>query len=117
MGSAITYARRYALTAMLGMITEYDDAKTAKMPPKQKTISNGNQTVRHNGKDYQTFNGYHRQQSAPERERYEPDFEVLPEEEFYFVRIGEDYEDKEISSLWWDNPFNISFCREIVLDC
>lgn len=34
MGSAITYARRYALTAMLGMITEDDDAEAAKLPPK-----------------------------------------------------------------------------------
>lgn len=34
MGSAITYARRYALTAMLGMITEDDDAESAKLPPK-----------------------------------------------------------------------------------
>ena len=36
MGSAITYARRYALTAMLGMVTEDDDgegAKNGKKPP------------------------------------------------------------------------------------
>lgn len=32
MGSAITYARRYALTAMLGMITEDDDGELAKIP-------------------------------------------------------------------------------------
>ena len=32
MGSAITYARRYALTSMLGMITEDDDAESAKDP-------------------------------------------------------------------------------------
>lgn len=32
MGSAITYARRYALTAMLGMITEDDDGEAAKSP-------------------------------------------------------------------------------------
>lgn len=30
MGSAITYARRYALTAMLGMITEDDDGESAR---------------------------------------------------------------------------------------
>lgn len=30
MGSAITYCRRYALTAMLGMVTEDDDAEGAK---------------------------------------------------------------------------------------
>lgn len=35
MGSAITYARRYALTAMLGIITEEDDdGEAAKMHPK-----------------------------------------------------------------------------------
>lgn len=34
MGSAITYARRYALTAMLGMITEDDDGESAKVNPK-----------------------------------------------------------------------------------
>lgn len=34
MGSAITYARRYALTAMLGMVTEDDDGESAKIPPK-----------------------------------------------------------------------------------
>ena len=39
------------------------------------------------------------------------------DEEFYFVRVGEDYDDNEIDGLWWDNPFNISFCRELVLDC
>ena len=34
MGSAITYARRYALTAMLGMVTEDDDGESAKISPK-----------------------------------------------------------------------------------
>ena len=34
MGSAITYARRYALTAMLGMVTEDDDGEAAKISPK-----------------------------------------------------------------------------------
>lgn len=41
MGSAITYARRYALTAMLGMVTEDDDGEGAKAVsktmPKQAT--------------------------------------------------------------------------------
>lgn len=32
MGSAITYARRYAITAMLGMVTEDDDGEAAKAP-------------------------------------------------------------------------------------
>ena len=36
MGSAITYARRYAITAMLGMITEDDDGESAKATIKNK---------------------------------------------------------------------------------
>lgn len=41
MGSAITYARRYALTAMLGMVTEDDDGESAKAPkPKPKPVRN-----------------------------------------------------------------------------
>lgn len=32
MGSAMTYARRYAITAMLGMVTEDDDGEAAKKP-------------------------------------------------------------------------------------
>ena len=35
MGSAMTYTRRYALCAMLGIVTEDDDAEGAKMPTKQ----------------------------------------------------------------------------------
>lgn len=38
MGSAITYSRRYALTAMLGMVTEDDDGESAKLPPKATNI-------------------------------------------------------------------------------
>ena len=34
MGSAITYARRYTLTAMLGMITEDDDGEAARIDAK-----------------------------------------------------------------------------------
>lgn len=39
MGSAITYARRYALTAMLGMVTEDDDGEGAKSGQKSGTCS------------------------------------------------------------------------------
>lgn len=35
LGSAITYARRYTLCAMLGIVTEDDDAEVAKVPAKQ----------------------------------------------------------------------------------
>lgn len=37
MGSAMTYARRYALTAMLGMVTEDDDGEGAKNGKKSST--------------------------------------------------------------------------------
>ena len=37
MGSAMTYARRYALTAMLGMVTEDDDGEGAKNGKKSPT--------------------------------------------------------------------------------
>ena len=40
MGSAITYARRYALTSMLGIITEDDDGEAAKAPAKSKYTKN-----------------------------------------------------------------------------
>ncbi len=35
MGSAMTYARRYALTAMLGIVTEDDDGEGARLPTKK----------------------------------------------------------------------------------
>ena len=43
MGSAITYARRYALTAMLGMVTEDDDGESAKSA--QKTVTHARRPV------------------------------------------------------------------------
>ena len=36
MGSAITYARRYAITALLGMVTEDDDGESAKITTASK---------------------------------------------------------------------------------
>ena len=46
-GSAITYARRYALTAMLGMVTEDDDdGEGAKLPPRPtRPMSSQQQTL------------------------------------------------------------------------
>lgn len=35
MGSAITYARRYSLCAILGIVTEDDDGNAASIPTKQ----------------------------------------------------------------------------------
>ena len=42
--------------------------------------------------------------------------EEAEDEEFYFVRTGEEYDDNEIRGYWWDNPFGITLCREIMLD-
>lgn len=47
MRSAITYARRYAITAMLGMVTEDDDGEAAKAPVvnsrnSRKAVATGN---------------------------------------------------------------------------
>jgi len=36
----------------------------------------------------------------------------LDEEDFYFVRVGEDYEDNEIRGELYDNPFGIYLTRE-----
>lgn len=38
-GSCITYAKRYSLTAMLGMVTEDDDGEGARMPTKQAGVA------------------------------------------------------------------------------
>lgn len=50
MGSAITYARRYALTAMLGMVTDDDDGEGAKSVQKSesraKRATNRSQTLK-----------------------------------------------------------------------
>lgn len=50
MGSAITYARRYALTAMLGMVTDDDDGEGAKSgqksEPRAKRAANRHQTLK-----------------------------------------------------------------------
>ena len=45
MGSAMTYARRYALSAMLGIVTDDDDGEDAKMPSKTGSPSRKPQNV------------------------------------------------------------------------
>ena len=56
--------------------------------------------------------------------QYYPDIDFVDkflndanEDNYYFIRIGEEYDDNEIRGDWWDNPFGITFTREIVLDC
>ncbi len=41
----------------------------------------------------------------------------LDEEDYYFARVGEEYDDDEIRGSWWDNPFCVTLCRSVVLDC
>ena len=41
----------------------------------------------------------------------------IDEEDYYFIKIGEEYEDVETRGLWWDNPFGLTLTRGIVLDC
>lgn len=60
MGSALTYSRRYALTAMLGMVTEDDDGEAAKMPTKSankaKNIQNQQSRTSNQQKSAKTNN-------------------------------------------------------------
>lgn len=42
---------------------------------------------------------------------------LLPEEDYYFLRIGEETDDSEICGMFWDNPFETMLAREIVIDC
>ncbi len=37
--------------------------------------------------------------------------------DYFFVRVGEEYDDNDIQGDWWDNPFGATLCRSVVLDC
>lgn len=91
MGSAITYARRYALTSMLGMITEDDDAEAAKMPSKEQTQSK-NATFRQTGNCYQSGTGKRNTPMKPEAVPmdYENVSETLPQLEGVTYQFTED---------------------------
>lgn len=39
--------------------------------------------------------------------------EKLDDEDFLFIRIGEDFEDLEIQGRYWENPFNIDVVRTV----
>ena len=39
--------------------------------------------------------------------------EELDDEDFLFIRIGEDFEDIEIQGRYWDNPFNLDVVRTV----
>lgn len=87
MGSAITYARRYALTAMLGMISEDDDGESAKLPTK------GNQGSA-SRKSGQSTSSHSPKQLEPEAALDETSYEdaALPKLEgiTYQYTIGQD---------------------------
>lgn len=39
--------------------------------------------------------------------------EELDDEDFLFIRIGEDFEDLEIQGRYWENPFNLDVVRTV----
>lgn len=41
----------------------------------------------------------------------------LDEDNYRFIRVGEDYDDVDVRGWWTDDPFGVTLCREIVLDC
>lgn len=41
----------------------------------------------------------------------------LDEDDYYLVRIGEDYDDTEVRGYFWENPFDLELARGITLAC
>lgn len=41
----------------------------------------------------------------------------LDEEDYRFMRVGEDYDDLEVKGCYLDDPFGLTLRREIMLDC
>lgn len=39
--------------------------------------------------------------------------QALEDQEFYFVRIGEDYDDNACRGEFWDNPFELGILRSV----
>jgi hypothetical protein len=78
-GSCITYAKRYALTAMLGMVTEDDDGEGAKIPEKSGTATRRPANGSQKGKEPQpaTTQGQH-PKSASKSTQEQDDFSSLP---------------------------------------
>ena len=40
----------------------------------------------------------------------------LEDTEYYFIRVGEDYDDIEVNGGFWDNPLGMRFARGITFD-
>ena len=39
----------------------------------------------------------------------------LDEDDFRFIRIGDDYDDTEVRGYFWDNPFDLELARSITI--
>ena len=39
----------------------------------------------------------------------------LDDEDYRFIRIGEDYDDTEVMGSFWDNPFDFELTRGMTL--
>lgn len=76
-GSCITYAKRYALTAMLGMVTEDDDGEGAKLPEKTDVTSKRPGNASQREKTSQATQGQARKKPS-ESTREQGDFSALP---------------------------------------
>jgi len=78
-GSCITYAKRYALTAMLGMVTEDDDGEGAKIPEKSGVASRRPTNAPQRQKESRTTTTQGpRQNSASKPTQEQSDFSDLP---------------------------------------
>ena len=51
----------------------------------------------------------------PEIDFIEQLLSELDEDDYRFIRIGEDYDDTEVRGDFWDNPFNLEISRGIAL--
>lgn len=91
MGSALTYCRRYALTAMLGIVTEDDDGEAAKIAPKMATPSrmpqNGSKFQPNQSNDLTPANTANNSifGNLEEEISQEPDLPSIPGVSFEFV--------------------------------
>ncbi len=40
----------------------------------------------------------------------------LEEDDYRFIRVGEDNDDTEVQGNYWDDPFDLTLCRNIHLE-
>lgn len=48
--------------------------------------------------------------------RFEASLNAIDSEHWYFVEIGEDYQDNNTKGCWWENPFNLGISRSIYME-